>query len=82
MQEMQETQVWFLGWEDALKKEMATHSNNFAWEIHEQRSLVGYSLRVEKSQTWLNNGEHTHTYTSIVRLCMWTPMPSSSELLA
>ena len=30
---MQETQARFLGREDALKKEMATHSNILAWEI-------------------------------------------------
>ena len=30
---MQETWVRFLGWEDALQKEMATHSRIFAWEI-------------------------------------------------
>ena len=30
---MQETQVWFLGWEDALEKEMANHSSIFAWKI-------------------------------------------------
>ena len=29
---VQETQVLFLGWEDPLKKEMATHSS-IAWEI-------------------------------------------------
>ena len=29
----QEMQVWSLGWEDALWKEMATHSNILAWEI-------------------------------------------------
>ena len=29
---MQETQVLFLGWEDPLRKEMATHSS-IAWEI-------------------------------------------------
>ena len=33
MQEMQETQVWFLGWKDPLEKEMATHSSIVAWEI-------------------------------------------------
>jgi len=33
MQEMQETQVQSLGWEDPLEKEMATHSNIPAWEI-------------------------------------------------
>ena len=30
---MQETQVGFLGWEDALKKEMATHYHTLAWRI-------------------------------------------------
>ena len=30
---MQEIQVQFLGWEDALEKEMATHSSILAWEI-------------------------------------------------
>ena len=30
---IQETQVRFLGWEDPLEKEMATHSNILAWRI-------------------------------------------------
>ena len=30
---MQETRVWFLGWEDPLEKEMATQSNILAWRI-------------------------------------------------
>ena len=30
---MQETQVWSLGWEDPLKKEMATYSGVLAWRI-------------------------------------------------
>ena len=30
---MQETQVWFLGQEDAPEKEMATHSSILAWRI-------------------------------------------------
>ena len=30
---MWETQVRSLGWEDPLEKEMATHSNTFAWKI-------------------------------------------------
>ena len=29
----QETQVQFLGWEDPLEKEMATHSSILAWRI-------------------------------------------------
>ena len=30
---MWETQVQFLGWEDLLEKEMATHSSILAWKI-------------------------------------------------
>ena len=30
---MQESQVWSLGWEDPLEKEMTTHSSTLAWEI-------------------------------------------------
>ena len=30
---MQEMQVQSLGWEDPLKKEMATHSSILAWKI-------------------------------------------------
>ena len=30
---MQETRVRFLGWEEPLEKEMATHSSIIAWEI-------------------------------------------------
>ena len=30
---MQETRVWFLGWEDSLEKEMANHSSILAWRI-------------------------------------------------
>ena len=30
---MQETRVQFLGWNDALEKEMATHSHILAWRI-------------------------------------------------
>ena len=30
---MQETQVWSLGWEDPLEKEMASHSSVLGWKI-------------------------------------------------
>ena len=33
IQEMEETQVQSLGWEDLLEKKMATHSNILAWKI-------------------------------------------------
>ena len=41
---MQETWVQSLGQEDALEKEMATHSSTLAWKSHGWKSLVGYSL--------------------------------------
>ena len=44
MQEMwQEPQVWSLGQEDLLEKEMAIHSSILPGKSHEQRSLVGYN---------------------------------------
>ena len=30
---MQETQIQFLGWEDPLEEEIATHSSILAWRI-------------------------------------------------
>jgi len=33
MQEMLETRVQSLGWEDSLEEEMATHSSMLAWKI-------------------------------------------------
>ena len=33
IQETQEMRVRFLGWEDPLEEEMATHSSILAWEI-------------------------------------------------
>ena len=33
MPALQEIQVWFLGWEDPLEKEMVTHSSILAWRI-------------------------------------------------
>ena len=52
---MLETWVRFLGQEDPLEKEMATHSSIHG-ESHGQRSLVGYSSPWgSKSQTRLSN---------------------------
>ena len=40
---MQETWVRFLGGDDPLEKEMATHSNILVWRIPWTEELVGYS---------------------------------------
>ena len=41
LHERQETWVQSLGQEDALEKEMATHSSTLAGKFHGWRSLVG-----------------------------------------
>ena len=48
IQEIQETWVRSLGWEDPLEKEMATHSSIFAWRIPWTEEPVGYSPRGHK----------------------------------
>ena len=55
---MQETQVWFLGWEDPLEKGMATHSSILAWRItwtEELRRLwsIGSNDSLIPSNYWL-----------------------------
>ena len=39
---MPEMQVQYLGWEDSLEKEMATHSSILAWEIPWTEKPRGY----------------------------------------
>ena len=52
---MQEMQVRYLGWEDPLEKEMATHSSIRPGESNGQRSLVGYSPWGHTSRTRLSD---------------------------
>ena len=59
---MQETQARFLGWEDPLEKEMATHSSILAWRIPKDRGAwratvhgvarVGHDLVTIPPQVW------------------------------
>ena len=51
---MQETQVWSLGQEDALEKEMAAHSSILVWRIPwtEEPGQLQF-MESQKSQTWL-----------------------------
>ena len=48
---IQETWVRFLGGEDPLEKEMATHSSTLAWRIPWTEEPGGYSPWGHKSQT-------------------------------
>ena len=52
---MQETWVRFLGREDPLEKEMATHFIFLPGESHEQRHLAGYSPGGHKSKIQLSD---------------------------
>ena len=52
---MRETQVQFQGWEDPLKKEMATYSNILAWEIPWAEEPGGLQSMGRKSQTQLSD---------------------------
>ena len=53
---MQETWVLFLGWEDPLEKEMATHSSILVWEIPWTEEPGGLQFTgVTKRRTQLSN---------------------------
>ena len=53
---MQEMWVQTLGWEDALEKEMATHSNILSWEIPCTEEPGGLqAMGLQKSQTQLSS---------------------------
>ena len=61
----QEMQVWSLGQEDPLKKEMATHSS-ITWEIPWTEEPGGYSSWGHKASDmtyWLNNNNKSDAYT-------------------
>ena len=63
-QQMQETPLWSLGWEDHLEEEMAIHSHIFARKTpwtEEPDELQ--SMGSQKSRTWLSYWVHTHTRT-------------------
>ena len=66
---MQETLVRFLGREDPLEKEMATHSSTLAWRIPWREELVGYSSwGLKESDTT----ERLHTFTHLVVYTLFT----------
>ena len=73
---MQEMQVWSMGQEDPLEKEMATHSSILAWEIPWTEEPD--ELQYMKWKSWARLSTHTqHTHTSfhsqvsLTRLLLW-----------
>ena len=63
----QETLVQSLGWEDPLEKEMATHSNSFAWRIPQTEESDG--LQPTGSQRVEHNSDFTF-FTFLSAICI------------
>ena len=59
---MQETQVHFLGGEDLLEKEMATHSSIISWRISWTEELEG--LQSMASQSWVQLSDYHFNFSS------------------
>ena len=60
-EEMQEIGVRFLGWEDSLEEEMATHSSILAWRIpwkEEPGGLQSTGLQSQTQLKWLSLQAH------------------------
>ena len=65
MSSVKEMGVWSLGWEDPLKKEMATHFFFLPGKSHGQRSLAGYSPWDHKSWTQFSDKTTTTQTTKL-----------------
>ena len=70
---MQETPVQFLGWEDPLEKEMATHSSVLAWRIlwTEESSGLQFMGPQRIGHDWVSN-----TFRALVGNC---PLSSGGD---
>ena len=66
VQEVQETWVQSLVWEDPLEEEMVTHCSILAWRPHGQMSLADYSPQGCKES---DTTEHTHTQELLYSSC-------------
>ena len=69
MQETQKMQVWFLGWEDPLEKDMAIYSSILAWEIPQTEEPGG--LQSMGSQTVGHNWAAEHEHLTGAPLVEW-----------
>ena len=75
-------QVWSLGQEDPLEKEMATHCNSLTWGIPGTEEPSGLqSIRSQKSPTQLSNKnskEETYREVHRLHLCLETEVSRQS----
>ena len=57
----QETQIWLLGWEDPLEREMTTHSSIPAWTTPWTEEPGGLQSIGSQESDMTEATEHTHT---------------------
>ena len=69
MQEMQETWVWSLGWENPPEEGMAIHSVFLPRESHRQRSLAGYGPQGRKESD--TTEQLTLIHTQLIQSSIW-----------
>ena len=65
---MWETWVRFLGWEELLEKEMATHSNTLAWKILWKEEPGRLVHGVTKSRTRLSDFTHSLNVLKLLKI--------------
>ena len=69
MQEIQETWVQFLSWEDPLGEGMATHSSILAWRIPWTEEPGGYCSQGRKELDTTEVTEHPQARVRTHRFC-------------
>ena len=74
---MWKTWIWFLGWEDPLKKGMGTHFSNLAWRIPwtEEPGRVQSMGSRRVSKDWA-----TFTFTKLIINVMYLNHPETTPL--
>ena len=78
---MQETSIWFLGWEDPLEKGKATHSSILAWRIP-WTIQTSIQCRQESDKTErlsLSLSEPFSSFSFLFLHCVLSPKPLSSR---
>ena len=76
MQEMQDTWVWFLHWEDPLEEEMVAHYSILVWAIPWTEEPGRLQFMWLQSQTQLSM--HTHERAEILQ-GVWCSQKESRE---
>ena len=77
---VQETRVWFLGWEDPLEKEMATYSSILAWQVSwtEEPGGLQYVGSQRVRHDWATN-THLLTIFIIMQCICLVGFPGGSD---